>query len=176
MQDWSNFAWQEFTVSNGCGDGYEPIGNEWLGTVEGNYTDSGVEKTDTQWQGQIDPNPAVWQYGLFPYVTEKVICGKRSIYSYENAVRVEMSGSVEGGDAAFECPKDRYPCATNTALGGTTLCVDNVANCPITVFFISDSSDTATKYPTYTQILFEDGENLALYYTTGTNERSNAPI
>jgi len=45
--DWSMRSWIDFQWGPGgsCPDQYEPIGNMWLGTVEGNTTDSGVDKT-----------------------------------------------------------------------------------------------------------------------------------
>ena len=70
---WSKFKWEDST----CADGYEPIYNEWLGTVEGNYTDNGVEKTDPRWKGQIPANPPVKQTEVFDNMSQ-IICGKRS--------------------------------------------------------------------------------------------------
>jgi len=53
--DWDMPAWKEFSWSESgdCKEGssYKNIVNEWLGTVEGNYTDSGVEPTDPRWKG-----------------------------------------------------------------------------------------------------------------------------
>ena len=54
-KDWDSRSWIDFQWQIGaCRDGYEAIGNTWLGTVQGNYTDGGVEKTDERWDGEID--------------------------------------------------------------------------------------------------------------------------
>ena len=66
VADWGTPSWVDFKWADDiCPNGYESIYNEWLGTVEGNYTDSGVEKTDPRWKGQIAPNPAVKQHEMF---------------------------------------------------------------------------------------------------------------
>lgn len=49
--DWTSTPWVDFVWATDCPDGYEPMYNTWLGTVEGNYTRDGVEKTDSQWDG-----------------------------------------------------------------------------------------------------------------------------
>ena len=47
-------------ADNSCPTDYVAIGTNWLGTVEGNYTKNGVEKTDPKWKGQIPVNPPVF--------------------------------------------------------------------------------------------------------------------
>ena len=48
IDDWGTGAWAEFRFGSGsCPEGFERFSNEWLGTVEGNYTDNGVKKTDS---------------------------------------------------------------------------------------------------------------------------------
>ena len=45
IDDWGTGAWAEFRFGSGsCPEGFERFSNEWLGTVEGNYTDNGVKK------------------------------------------------------------------------------------------------------------------------------------
>ena len=73
QNSWIDFKWEDYS----CPDGYEPITNVWLGTVEGNKTDDGVEKTDPRWKGDIPPNPAVAQKEMFDNMSQ-IICGKRS--------------------------------------------------------------------------------------------------
>ena len=65
-----------------------------------------------------------------------------------------MTGSQEAGDAAFNCPNNRIACADNIDLGGSTICVDNVEDCPVTDIFVSDDPDASTNYPTYTRVAF----------------------
>lgn len=45
VADWTTKPWVDFKWETTCPDGYEPMYNTWLGTVEGNYTSNGVEKT-----------------------------------------------------------------------------------------------------------------------------------
>ena len=66
IDDWGKNSWIDFKWADyNCPDGYESIVNTWLGTVEGNYTDDGVEKTDPRWKGQIPPKPPVAQKEMF---------------------------------------------------------------------------------------------------------------
>ena len=62
IRDWKASFWSEFDFSTSgmCQSGWESFGNEWLGTVWGNYTNDGVEKTDPSYQGQIRPVSPVW--------------------------------------------------------------------------------------------------------------------
>ena len=61
VDDWTTPLWQSFSLyDKRCPIGQQAIGNEWLGTVQGNYTRTGVEKTDPQWHGQIPANSSVW--------------------------------------------------------------------------------------------------------------------
>ena len=60
VDDWTEPLWKEFGIyAEECPSGWEPIVAPWLGTVEGNYTDDGVEKTDNRWKGPIKANPPV---------------------------------------------------------------------------------------------------------------------
>lgn len=59
--DWESRFWIDFIWSaDSCPADYEAVGNWWQGTVEGNYTDNGVEKTDPRWDGEIKVKPAVY--------------------------------------------------------------------------------------------------------------------
>ena len=72
-----------------CPDGFEAIGNEWLGTVEGQDIDGNVTKSYDNGTTIIPASPPVWQYEMWDSCREKV-CGMRSEYSYLNHTRVEM--------------------------------------------------------------------------------------
>ena len=55
--DWQQSTWSDFVwVESDCPKNYEPIGNYWMGTVEGNKTEGGgVEVTEQRWDGDIPP-------------------------------------------------------------------------------------------------------------------------
>ena len=144
IDDWTSRSWNQFIVANPCPDGYESIGNKWFGTVEGNYTSNGVEKTDPQWRGEIPANRGVWQPQIFPTeVTDEYICGKRTDYSYENVTRAGRDN---------QCPDGLSPCSTkltDTLINtDETVCLspDNMDDCPVTQIAIASDPDASVKY------------------------------
>ena len=168
---WSDFKWADYN----CPDGYESIYNEWLGTVEGNYTDDGVEKTDPRWKGPIPANPAVKQAEMFDNMSQQ-ICGKRSNYSYLNATRVDFDQSTN----SFNCPDGKTACAT-TYNKNATLCVTDTAECPVTELVVlpSTSTDSRLSDSAYSKDLSTGSSTYSLYlaFTSGDNSNfNNAPL
>ena len=59
----------------------------------------------------------------------KIVCGRRGEYSYLTATRTEMNPETK----EFTCPgDDQVPCSTDPVLGGSTFCVSDINDCPIT--------------------------------------------
>ena len=131
-----------------CPDGYEVIGNEWFGTVEGNKTDDGVEKTGQDWKGQIPPNPSVLQ-PLVIHGEQGMICGKR-ISTGTNY----LNATLTSNNISTSCAKGLQACSHIDDLPGQTFCVADKKDCPVTDLAILAKNSKSAKLtdPAYTQV------------------------
>ena len=109
-----------------------------------------------------------------------LLCGMRADASlaYNKASRAQMNDNGE-----FICSDDALqPCSTNSDLGGSTICVAYLDDCPITDLQILDEdseSDILDKHSGYTTELSSGGRHstrMYLAYTSRNNDRSNSPL
>lgn len=114
MPMWSDFYWVQDGES--CSTGSKAIGNEWLGTVMGNYTESGVEKTDSPWKGPIPANPAVYQ--IQASTGDDILCGT---YFNSGVTWESYSRSIKnlGSSGTAGCPAGYSPCIDDVENAGT---------------------------------------------------------
>ena len=77
-----------------------------------------------------------------------------------------MTGSVEKGDAKFVCETGKFPCSINTALGGSTVCVTDTSDCPITDMLVSsDGTIPASQYSNKLNMGADsNGDDFYFYY------------
>ena len=64
-------------------------------------------------------------------------------------------------------------------LGGTTVCVDDITDCPVTDLKLlpADSQDPILSDPKWTTVLSSQNQRqMYLAYTSQSNTRSNAPL
>lgn len=83
----------------------------------------------------------------------------------------------------FDCPDGLIACSTNTALGGSTVCMETIVECPVTDLQIlpKDSQSTILDDPKYTSRLSRSDpdplyQQLYLSFTSQSNDRSNSPL
>ena len=92
MADWSDNSWVDFAwADDACPESYEAIGNRWLGTNPGNYTETDViwASEDTKYTTNVTAVELVFQTKCFADMPSTVLCGKRGDLSYLIGVRVE---------------------------------------------------------------------------------------
>ena len=82
-------------------------------------------------------------------------------------------------DGGFNCPSGLSPCSTNSTLGGSTLCLKDTDDCPITDLEILDLDSDSYKITDSRYTAVKSGlldYNKYVVFTTTTNERSNSPL
>ena len=78
----------------------------------------------------------------------------------------------------FNCADGKIACSTNSQKGGSTLCVTSASDCPITDLVVHNSSSTYPSLANYKTDLSTGSSQFSLYlaFTSGDNDRSNAPL
>ena len=68
ISEWTTPGWLDFqwSVDDACPSGYEPIGNEWLGTSPGDLSGEGVKPVSNSDNSDISASARVKQYKMFP--------------------------------------------------------------------------------------------------------------
>jgi len=68
ISEWTTPGWLDFkwSVNDACPSGYEPIGNEWLGTLPGASSGNGVKPVSSSSSSDIPAHTPVKQYKMFP--------------------------------------------------------------------------------------------------------------
>lgn len=61
ISEWTTPGWLDFqwSVDGACPSGFEPIGNEWLGTLPGDYSGDGVKPVSNSGNSQIPANTPI---------------------------------------------------------------------------------------------------------------------
>lgn len=71
-----------------------------------------------------------------------ILCGLQTDTSYNEAVRVNVP---KDETEAPDCPQNTVACSLDRELGGMTVCVEEVDDCPVTdlVIYLKDSPEEA---------------------------------
>ena len=124
----------------------------------------------------IEAIPAIFQSQMYEGMSD-VLCGKRGLDSYETATRAKRSSQ-----SGFLCTQGKVACSTNIQAEGSTYCVDDVSECPVTKLSILDAQNLATlkleqdrRYIIRESISKVDNEKIYVAFTKSAGE-SNEPL
>ena len=102
------------------------------------------------------------------------LCGFRGAKSYADATRTQKASA----SSDYYCPSGMLVCSDDFNKNGTTYCVDDISECPVTALFITDESNSRSfrQNPKYVVKESANGHSPLYVAFTKTDDVKNSPI